>query len=123
MGHTNRDRGSAHGRMGHGRMGHGPMGHPTNMHGYPGSPGQVALFSVLAAWTLAWKGASLWHAAKDDSKPWFVALLLSNTVGILDAIYIFRLSATHKKAVEEAEEAEERDMEYELPQVGHPQET
>ena len=65
-------------------------------------PAQLALISVLAAWTLAWKGASLWHAAKDDSKPWFIALLLSNTAGILDAIYIFRVSRTRKLAVDDA---------------------
>ena len=65
-------------------------------------PAQLALISVLAAWTLAWKGASLWHAAKDDSKPWFIALLLSNTAGILDAIYIFRASRTRKLAVDDA---------------------
>jgi hypothetical protein len=64
-------------------------------------PAQVALISVLAAWTLAWKGASLWHAAKDDSKPWFIALLLTNTAGILDALYIFRVSRTRKLAVED----------------------
>ena len=65
-------------------------------------PAQIALISVLAAWTLAWKGASLWHAAKDDSKPWFIALLLSNTAGLLDALYIFRVSRTRKLAVEDA---------------------
>ena len=65
-------------------------------------PAQIVLISVLAAWTLAWKGASLWHAAKDDSKPWFIALLLSNTAGLLDALYIFRVSRTRKLAVEDA---------------------
>ena len=65
-------------------------------------PAQLALISVLAAWTLAWKGASLWHAAKDDSKPWFIALLLSNTAGLLDALYIFRVSRTRKLSVEDA---------------------
>ena len=65
-------------------------------------PAEIALISVLAAWTLAWKGASLWHAAKDDSKPWFIALLLSNTAGLLDALYIFRVSRTRKLAVEDA---------------------
>jgi hypothetical protein len=65
-------------------------------------PAQLALISVLAAWTIAWKGASLWYAAKDDSKPWFIALLFSNTVGILDALYIFRVSRTRKLAVEDA---------------------
>jgi len=76
-------------------------------------PAQIVLMSVLAAWTLAWKGASLWHAAKDDSRPWFVVLLLSNTVGVLDAFYIFRVSRTRKLAMEDAL----RDDEY--PQQTH----
>ncbi len=76
-------------------------------------PGQIALISLLAAWTLAWKGASLWHAAKDDSKPWFVVLLLSNTMGVVDALYIFRVSRTRKLAVEDAR----RDDDY--PQQTH----
>ena len=70
-------------------------------------PAQVALISVVAAWTLAWKGASLWYAAKDDSKPWFIALLLSNTVGLLDALYIFRVSRTRKLAVEDSRRDED----------------
>lgn len=115
MGHTKCGRGAGHAGMGHGMRWGG--GHPTHWRAAPVSPGRIAMISVLAAWTLAWKGASLWHAAKDGSKPWFVALLLSNTVGVLDAIYIFRLSATRRRAVEEAEE---RDIEYELPQVGRP---
>lgn len=57
------------------------------------SPGQRALFSVLVTWGLGWKAVSLWHAARDGSKPWYVTLLLANTVGILDAIYIFRFSS------------------------------
>jgi hypothetical protein len=43
----------------------------------------------LAAWSLAWKGWALWRAAKQDSKPWFIALLLINTMGILEILYIF----------------------------------
>ncbi|MHC5795852.1 DUF5652 family protein [Lacisediminihabitans sp. FW035] len=76
-------------------------------------PAKVALISLLAAWTLAWKGVSLWHAAKDDSKPWFIALLLSNTAGLLDALYIFRVSRTRRLAVEDAR----RDDDY--PQQTH----
>jgi hypothetical protein len=90
-----------------------------DLHGKRPEPEQIALFSVLAVWTLAWKGASLWHAAKDNSKPWFVALLLSNTLGVLDA---FRLSRTRRKAVAE-KAARERADEAEYPQVGHTQET
>jgi hypothetical protein len=40
-------------------------------------------------WILFWKGLSLWIAAKNNQKLWFVALLVFNTVGILEIIYIF----------------------------------
>ncbi|MDJ0348424.1 DUF5652 family protein [Cryobacterium sp. PH29-G1] len=53
---------------------------------------------ALVAWTLAWKGASLWRAARVDSKPWFVTLLISNTFGILDAIYLFGVSGVRRHA-------------------------
>jgi len=52
-------------------------------------PAGRALIGAAVAWSLAWKGASLWRAARNESKPWFVALLLSNTLGVLDAIYLF----------------------------------
>lgn len=40
-------------------------------------------------WSIFWKGWALWRAAKNDSKPWFIALLVINTLGILDILYIF----------------------------------
>ena len=49
-------------------------------------------FIILAIWSLTWKGIALWKAAKNDSKPWFIALLVINTVGILEIIYIFYFS-------------------------------
>jgi hypothetical protein len=54
-------------------------------------PSQRALFAAVIAWSLAWKGVSLWRAARNGSKPWFVALLLTNTLGVLDAVYLFAL--------------------------------
>ena len=48
---------------------------------------------VLAAvWTIPWKGAALWRAARNQSVAWFVALLVINTLGILDIVYIFAFS-------------------------------
>lgn len=43
----------------------------------------------LMIWTIVWKGWALWKAAKADSKPWFIALLVINTMGILEILYIF----------------------------------
>jgi len=44
---------------------------------------------VVMAWSLVWKGIALWKAARLGSKPWFIILLVVNTVGILEIVYIF----------------------------------
>jgi methionyl-tRNA synthetase len=49
----------------------------------------IGLVTLLALWTLVWKGLALWHAARRGEYWWFVALLLINTVGILEIIYLF----------------------------------
>lgn len=45
-------------------------------------------FLVIIAWSLAWKGIALWKAARREDKWWFIALLLINTMGILEILYI-----------------------------------
>jgi hypothetical protein len=73
-----------------------------DQHRSPGSfqelqPQTRALVVAVVGWSLAWKGASLWRAARDGSKPWFVTLLLSNTLGLLDAIYLFGVSRRRER--------------------------
>ncbi|MFA5021198.1 MAG: DUF5652 family protein [Patescibacteria group bacterium] len=65
----------------------------------PQSPWLTLIFIVLAIWTVPWKGWALWKAARAGSKIWFVVLLIVNTVGILDIlyIYIFSKKASEKK--------------------------
>lgn len=46
------------------------------------------LLLFLAIWSLFWKGLALWRAAKTDQKNWFIAILIINTVGILEIIYL-----------------------------------
>jgi hypothetical protein len=43
----------------------------------------------LVVWGLFWKGFALWRAVKNNSKPWFIVLLILNTMGILEILYIF----------------------------------
>jgi hypothetical protein len=50
------------------------------------------LFAVLAIWTIIWKGTALWKAAREGRKDWFILLLVVNTVGILEIVYIFFFS-------------------------------
>ncbi len=44
---------------------------------------------LLIIWSVLWKCYSVWTAVKRNEKWWFVALILFNTAGILDMIYIF----------------------------------
>jgi len=49
--------------------------------------------AILAAiWTLPWKGFALWKSARLGQKWWFIILLLVNTIGILEILYIFIFS-------------------------------
>lgn len=43
----------------------------------------------LMLWGLFWKGWALWRAARNGAKVWFIVLLVLNTVGILDILYVF----------------------------------
>lgn len=65
-------------------------------HHAPGPTARAAV-GVAVAWTLAWKAASLWRAAKNDSKPWFGVLLITNTLGLLDAIYLFGVNGARRR--------------------------
>lgn len=49
------------------------------------------LFLVLI-WTLVWKALALWKAAKKNHLIWFILLLVINTLGILEILYIFLFS-------------------------------
>ena len=50
------------------------------------------LLFLLAVWSLAWKGLALWRAAKQSQRNWFIALLVLNTVGILEIAYLYFFS-------------------------------
>jgi len=61
------------------------------------NPASALLFTVLIAWSLVWKGIALWKSAQNGSKIWFVIMLVVNTVGILEIIYIFFFSKKIQK--------------------------
>ena len=50
------------------------------------------ILAVLIIWAFIWKGLALWNAAKNEEKYWFVAVLILNTVGILEILYLFVFS-------------------------------
>jgi methionyl-tRNA synthetase len=48
----------------------------------------LPILAVFAVWTVAIKGYALWHAARNEQKTWFVFLLIVNSVGILELVYL-----------------------------------
>ena len=50
------------------------------------------LFAALFLWSIFWKGLALWHSGRRGQPWWFVILLVLNTVGILEIIYLFAIA-------------------------------
>jgi len=42
----------------------------------------------LMIWELIWKGVGMWKAGRNNQLPWFIAILIVNSVGILPILYI-----------------------------------
>lgn len=57
----------------------------------------LLILLLITIWTGVWKALALWKSARLGSKPWFIALFILNTVGILEILYIFVFSKMSKK--------------------------
>ncbi len=60
----------------------------------------MVLLAIL--WTLPWKGVALWKAARQNDQKWFIALLIINTLGILEILYIYVFSRKEKGGAQSA---------------------
>jgi len=71
----------------------------------PNNPEFLLFVVLLAVWTIPWKGYALWLSARNGHKWWFIALLIVNTLAILEIIYIFAVGrpALKKNAPENLE--------------------
>jgi len=56
------------------------------------NPFNQTVFILVIIWSLIWKGFSLWRAARNTQRNWFIAMLIINTFGILEIIYLFYFS-------------------------------
>lgn len=50
------------------------------------------LVILLGLWTLPWTGWALWRSARLNQMWWFVILLVVNTAGLLEILYLFVFS-------------------------------
>ncbi len=62
------------------------------------------VMALAIIWTLVWKGLALWRSAELRQKYWFVAILIINTLGVLEIIYYFFVARKYKVEVIEKTE-------------------
>ena len=64
--------------------------HPSTFLGFGMMGLGLGVFGLLLiVIVLVLKGYSLWHAARRGEKGWFIALLIVNTFGILELVYLY----------------------------------
>jgi len=54
------------------------------------------VMAILMLWSIPWKGVALWKAAKNNDIAWFVIMMIVNTVGILEILYIYVFGSKKK---------------------------
>ena len=47
---------------------------------------------ILEIWVIFWKGYGLWKAANKRHLVWFIIMLILNTLGIVEILYIYYLN-------------------------------
>ena len=55
------------------------------------------MLSLLIFWSIIWKGIALWHSARNKQLIWYIVLLIVNTLGILEIIYLSFFRKKHEK--------------------------
>lgn len=65
--------------------------------------GNLGVILLVLLWTLPWKGVALWKAARVSHKKWFIALLVINSLALLEIYYIFFIARNYTVETEEEE--------------------
>ncbi len=53
--------------------------------------GLSSILPLILVWSLVWKSLALWHSGRRGQVWWFVVLVVVNTIGILEIIYLFAI--------------------------------
>ncbi len=69
----------------------------------------MIILLVIAVWSIIWKGLALWKSARKTHLTWFIVLLIFNTIGILEILYIYVFSELGKKSKTKEKSKEKED--------------
>ena len=61
--------------------------------------GTFWLLPLIIIWSGIWKAIALWKSARRNDLVWFIILIIFNTLGILEIIYIFIIAKDSKSEV------------------------
>jgi hypothetical protein len=89
-------------------MGNWGVNNWSNMMGYGYGGGLWNWLPLLFIWELFWKGLALWKAARNDQRYWYIALLIFNTFGLLQILYLFVFAKEKLVIVREAKVVSKR---------------
>lgn len=59
--------------------------------------GTVWLLPLIIIWSGIWKAIALWKSARRNDLVWFIILIIFNTLGILEIVYIFIIAKDKKE--------------------------
>lgn len=65
----------------------------------------LAILILLLALATVLKGFALWHAARNRQVFWFIAMLVLNTLGILELVYLIAFRKDRRAVAPAAEAA------------------
>lgn len=76
--------------------------HMYSVYNFPAFNGLGSLLFLpflipLLIWSFIWKGLALYRAARNGQKIWFIVMMIANTAGILEIIYLLFFSKPEKK--------------------------
>jgi methionyl-tRNA synthetase len=54
------------------------------------------VITLIAIWSIPWKAVALWKSARNNDLVWFIVLMVVNTVGILEILYIYLIGKKTK---------------------------
>ena len=61
------------------------------------NPTFILIFIIIGVWELIWKGIALWKCGRNNQLAWFIILLVANTAGILEIIYLLWFQKKRKR--------------------------
>ncbi len=54
---------------------------------------------LLITWSIIWKGIALWYSARSKQLIWYIVILIVNTIGILEIIYLSFFKKKHESTL------------------------